>query len=296
MHKFISVIIPAYESMGHLPECLEALMNQNYPESGYEIIVVDNGQNPGIESIVDQYPNVFLIKEPKASSYIARNTGIRHARGEFVVFTDADCIAHVDFLAAGISTLQSTDNCGLVGGRVALRERIPNKPTAVELFEKEFTFTQEKFIRIGKQASTSNVFTYAKVINKIGGFNQDLKSTGDFEWSHKVAKAGYLLAYSHEACVYHPTRRTWKAIAKRTRRIAGGKHDKLTNSGFTVKKFLAETTRAALPLRRTRQIIRMKNVGLADKAKIFTVLVYVGIIETTERLTLQFLNRVSQRS
>ena len=296
MSTFISVIIPAYESMGDLPECLEALMNQSCPANDYEIIVVDNGQNPGIEALVDQYPNVFLIKEPRASSYIARNTGIRHARGEYVVFTDADCIAHVGFLAAGISTLRSTDNCGLVGGRIALQECIPNRPNAVEMFEKEFTFTQEQFIRDGKQASTANVFTYAEVIGEVGDFNQDLKSTGDFEWSHRIAQAGYVLAYSHEACVSHPTRRTWKAIAKRTKRIAGGKHDKLMIGGFTVRRFLAGIIRAALPLRRSLQIMRLKNIGLIGKMKIFTVLVYVGIIETSERVMLQFFNGVSQRS
>ncbi len=296
MSIFISIIIPAYESMGDLPECLEALTRQSYPTNDYEIIVVDNGQNPGIEALVDQHPNVLLIKEPKAGSYVARNTGIRHARGELIAFTDADCIAHEEFISAGISTLRGTDNCGLVGGRIVLRERIPNKPNAVELFESKFTFTQEKFIRIGKQASTANVFTYAEVISEIGGFNQDLKSTGDFEWSHRIAQAGYILAYSHEACVYHPTRRTWKAIAKRTKRIAGGKHDKLISNGFTVRRFLVGIRRAALPLGKIRQLARMKDINLIAKVKIFTVLVYVGIIETRERLTLQFFNGVSQRS
>ena len=83
---------------------------------------------------------------------------------------------------------------------------------------------------------------------------------------------------------------------ERTKRIAGGKHDKLMIGGFTVRRFLAGIIRAALPLRRSLQIMSLKNIGLIGKMKIFTVLVYVGIIETSERVTLQFFNGVSQRS
>jgi GT2 family glycosyltransferase len=282
--------------MGDLPDCLEALMKQSYPKDCYEIIVVDNGQNYGIESLVKKYPNVFLVAEVRPGSYIARNTGLYHARGEFIVFTDADCIAHTDFLSSGISVLESDENCGLVGGQIVLQELIPQQPTAVELFEREFTFTQEKYIKKGKQASTANVFTSAEVIKKVGNFDQNLKSTGDFEWSHRISKAGYELFYSPEACVYHPTRRTWKAIAKRTKRIAGGKHDKLMNTGFTVKKFLVGLRRAAFPLGRARQIIGSEKLSLANKIKIFSVMIFVSIIETRERVLLQFFHRVSTRS
>ena len=296
MHKFVSVIIPAYDSMADLPACLESLIEQSYPRDCYEIIVVDNGLNSGIESLIEKYPNISLVKEARPSSYIARNTGLLHARGEIIVFTDADCLAQTNFLSSGISALLADENCGLVGGRIALQERIPQKPTAVELFEREFTFTQEKYINKGKQASTANVFTYAEIIKKVGNFDQNLKSTGDFEWSHRISKAGYKLAYSHEACVYHPTRRTWKAIAKRTKRIAGGKHDKLTNNGFTVKRFLVEIRRSALPLGRIRQAVRSENLSLVNKIKVFSVIIFISIIETKERVSLQFLNRVSKRS
>jgi len=296
MPKFVSVIIPAYESMGDLPDCLEALMKQSYPKDCYEIIVVDNGQNYGIESLVKKYPNVSLVNEARPGSYIARNTGLQHARGEFVVFTDADCIAHTDFLSSGISVLESDENCGLVGGQIVLQELIPQQPTAVELFEREFTFTQEKYIKKGKQASTANVFTSAEVIKKVGNFNQNLKSTGDFEWSHRISKAGYELAYSPEACVYHPTRRTWKAIAKRTKRIAGGKHDNLMSNGFTVRKFLAGLRRAAFPLGKVRQIVGAEKLSLVNKVKIFSVVVFVSFIETRERILLKFFQRVSTRS
>ena len=106
--------------MDHLPACLDSLVRQSWPTADFEVIVVDNGGNPGLESLIETYANVLLVDESQPSSYAARNRGLAEARGEFIVFTDADCIAHEDFLRAGIEALQAAPGIGLAGGRVVL--------------------------------------------------------------------------------------------------------------------------------------------------------------------------------
>jgi len=52
---FVSVIIPVYNDSIRLRTCLQALEEQTYPQSSYEVIVVDNGSDESIEPIVAEF-------------------------------------------------------------------------------------------------------------------------------------------------------------------------------------------------------------------------------------------------
>ncbi len=293
---FVSIIIPAYKAMDHLPACLDSLARQSWPAADFEVIVVDNGGNPGLESLIETYANVFLVDESQPSSYAARNRGLAEARGEFIVFTDADCIAHEDFLRAGIEALQAAPGIGLAGGRVVLREQRPDRPTAVELYEIEFTFTQEEYIEVGQQASTANIFTSVEVIEKVGKFDPELKSGGDFEWSHRVYEAGFKLVYAPYAIVYHPTRGSFAALAERTRRIAGGRHDVNRNDFIGGLAFIRKLAASLLPVRCWQRLWQAKNLAFWEKFKIYLVLVGISLVRVEELLQLRWGRRQPRRS
>ena len=99
---FVSVIVPVYKGMTTLPACLDALEQQIYAVDRYEVLLIDNGENPAIEACIANYPHVNLLIESQPSSYIARNTGLAHAHGEGIAFTDADCIPDPNWLQAGM--------------------------------------------------------------------------------------------------------------------------------------------------------------------------------------------------
>ena len=89
---FISVIIPVWNSPDLLAKCLAALAVQSYPRERYEVLVVDNGSTDSTAAVARNYPFVTLLSEPVPGAYRARNRGLAAARGEYVAFTDADCI------------------------------------------------------------------------------------------------------------------------------------------------------------------------------------------------------------
>ena len=222
MRPFISVIIPVFNDCARLGICLAALSRQSYPKDCTEIVVVDNGLNDGIELLVKQYSSVILIKEVKPGSYSARNAGIARAQGEVIAFTDADCIPGDDWIEKGVSRLTGTSGCGLVTGDLELFFKNPQKPTPVELFCDSFSEGRESILKEVRWGATANIFTYREVINRVGRFNEVLKSGGDFEWGNRVFLSGFTLLHAPEVKVRHPARNSFSQLYWWHTRLIGG--------------------------------------------------------------------------
>ncbi|RPH94909.1 MAG: glycosyltransferase family 2 protein [Lysobacterales bacterium] len=96
----ISVVIPVFNTAPYLERVVAALLAQDYPRGGYELIFVDNGSNDGSPDTLARYPEIRLLREPERGSYAARNLGLRHARGDILAFTDSDCFPAPGWLTA----------------------------------------------------------------------------------------------------------------------------------------------------------------------------------------------------
>jgi GT2 family glycosyltransferase len=85
----VSVIIPAYNRAKRLPAAIESVRRQDL--DALEIVLVDDGSVDDTRAVVAQYGSlVRYIYQPNAGVGAARNTGIRHATGEFIAFLDSD--------------------------------------------------------------------------------------------------------------------------------------------------------------------------------------------------------------
>lgn len=90
----VSVIIPAYNAEKTLRECLDSLLAQDY--ENYEIIVVDDGSTDNTKGVAESYGSdkIRCVRQPNGGVSAARNAGISLARGEYVIFCDADdCVS-----------------------------------------------------------------------------------------------------------------------------------------------------------------------------------------------------------
>lgn len=231
---FVSVIIPVYNDSERIKNCLEALEKQTYPHNLYEVIVVDNASDEVhcIKGVVTQFSHAIAAYEIRPSSYAARNKGISLAKGDIVAFTDADCIPAKDWIEKGVANLLSVPNCGLVAGKIEYFFKQPNKPTAVELYDSLTGIAQKRFLALNYGA-TANVFTFKSVIDKVGGFDDKLKSSGDSEWGKRVFSFGYQQVYGEDTCVAHPARASYSEVCKQMRRITGGWHDMRKKQGYS---------------------------------------------------------------
>lgn len=98
MGGLLSIIIPAYNIESYIGRCLDSLLNQTYED--LEIIVVDDGSTDNTLSIIKEYCNkddrITVIHKENEGVSVARLTGMKKAKGEYVGFVDGDDIVEQD--------------------------------------------------------------------------------------------------------------------------------------------------------------------------------------------------------
>lgn len=118
-----TVLIPARNEENNIGALLEVLQGQSYPRERIEIIVMDDGSADQTPTIVQQYPAVKLIRlnnqEGFGGKKQAIEAGIRSARHEWILTTDADSLPTVDWIAA-INALLDREEMVCVVGPVSL--------------------------------------------------------------------------------------------------------------------------------------------------------------------------------
>ena len=97
----ISVIIPAYNAEKQITNCLKSFENQRYKD--FEIIVVNDGSTDKSEEVVNNYKqkspmNILLVTQINSGVSVARNTGVKHARGNYLCFVDSDDMVTPEYL------------------------------------------------------------------------------------------------------------------------------------------------------------------------------------------------------
>jgi len=116
--KKISVLITTHNSIKHIEECLDSILNQGFKD--YEIIVIDNASQDMTREIArNKYPEMTLVKN--ATNYgisKAWNQGIALARGCYICCINDDVRLHSDFLANIYKAIESDIRVGAVQPKV----------------------------------------------------------------------------------------------------------------------------------------------------------------------------------
>ena len=96
----VSVIIPVYNAYDYLRPAIDSILDQTLTE--LEVICIDDGSTDNSLEILKEYqerdPRVRIVTETNAGPGIARNNGIKRARGEYLAFLDADDFYEPTFL------------------------------------------------------------------------------------------------------------------------------------------------------------------------------------------------------
>ena len=90
-----SIIIPIYNVEEFIKECLDSVMSQTFKD--YEVIAVNDGTKDNSMDIVKKY-KVKIINQENGGLSSARNTGVKHAKGEYIIFLDSDDTIERDLL------------------------------------------------------------------------------------------------------------------------------------------------------------------------------------------------------
>jgi cellulose synthase/poly-beta-1,6-N-acetylglucosamine synthase-like glycosyltransferase len=198
-----SVIVPFLNEEIFIERCLQALLQQSFDSRDYEIICIDNGSTDGSLAIVHRYP-VTVLHESRQDPYLARNCGIRAARGRFLAFTDADCIVDRHWLAGLHQHLEGTD-ADIVLGRLLYPAPTP---ASLQCYE-QYYHTKLMYIYGQKlmpyyYGHAGNMAVRAPVFQQVGLFS-GMPIVGDTEIIHNLLwhrpKAN--ITYAPEAKAVH---------------------------------------------------------------------------------------------
>jgi len=198
---FVSIVVAARNEEKYISDCIDALVNQSYSKNLFEIIIVDDRSTDSTAEIVEQYCqrnhnlNLIKIREVPASvspKKHALETGIKAAKGEIILTTDADCVPLKGWIKTMVSYFEP--NIGLVAGFSPTESS--EKPT---LFSKLFTLDSISLaalsassFKTGKPLTVSgrNLAYRKKVFEEVNGF-QNIKhhiSGDDDLFLHKVVE------------------------------------------------------------------------------------------------------------
>ena len=90
----LSIVVPVYNVEQYIRSCVESIYRQELDENDFEVILVNDGTQDNsfviIEDIISNHTNITVIEQRNQGLSVARNTGLQHAKGEYVLFVDSD--------------------------------------------------------------------------------------------------------------------------------------------------------------------------------------------------------------
>ena len=110
MTKKVSIIVPVYNVEKYLERCILSLLDQDIPKNDYEIIMVNDGSTDKsyeiAQGLAKKSDNIILLTQENQGLSGARNTGIRLAKGEYLIFVDSDDYIEQNILSSILSFVQ----------------------------------------------------------------------------------------------------------------------------------------------------------------------------------------------
>ncbi|HYE75820.1 MAG TPA: glycosyltransferase [Blastocatellia bacterium] len=193
----VSVIIPAYNVAPYIAETIQSVLTQSYTD--YEIIVVNDGSTDKTEEAILEFrEHLIYVSQPNSGPSCARNNAIKLARGKYLALLDGDDIWVPDYLEKMVGRLEAEPEIDLIFANAEL--------FGDPYFEGQYFFdkspvsepvTFEKVLTRECNVCIASVFK-RELINRIGGFDPQLRGVEDFDLWLRMLKAGARFAYTLE--------------------------------------------------------------------------------------------------
>ena len=181
----VTVVIPCYNQAHFLGEAIESVLVQSYPN--FEIIVVDDGSPDDTSEVAASYPKVRLIRQENQGLSGARNTGLRHSKGEYVVFLDADDRLLPEALEAHLDHLEAHPQCAFVSGpcrRIAADGSPLPTPSRLHVEGDHYLMLLHRCYIVPPAV----VMYRRAILETVGGFDTSLSPSADHEMYLRIAR------------------------------------------------------------------------------------------------------------
>ncbi|CAN7291326.1 glycosyltransferase [Rhizobium sp. LjRoot254] len=275
----VAVAIACYNHGRFLAEAIESVLAQTCPAS--EIIVVDDGSADETEVVAKNYSTVTYVWQANQGLSSARNTGLRHARSDYILFLDADDLLFPNAIADSRACLEANPTAAFVSGG---HQMIDAK--GVELTRIPTRLDRKGYAGLlagNHIAMHATVLYRRRLLLDAGGFDESLRACEDYDVYLRLSRQYPIAAYDSISTKYrrHESNMTGnpahmlryaKAVLQKHRPAAGGDPtlEKAWRTGWDFFEDFYGRELARLSLRRLARPSTM-GLGLKDLTSGFEV-------------------------
>lgn len=179
INSLVSVIIPCYNDHKYILKAIDSINQQTY--KNVEIFVIDDGSDETTKQILRsiKQANLFVLHQTNGGPSKARNSGIKEAKGEFILTLDADDYFEPSFLEKALHILQNSTRIGLVtcNGFIFNEKGITGKFISKSGSASDFLFFN---------SALGNSLFRKICWSNVGGYDEDMKN-GYEDWDFHVS-------------------------------------------------------------------------------------------------------------
>jgi len=219
----ISIIIPCRNEEKYIEDCLESILNNDYPKDSLEVFVIDGESTDSTIERVGKYITEFnfikLLKNKKHTVPFALNIGIKEAAGDFIIRLDAHSKIPNNYFSTLIkwSKARNADNIGAVC-ITDVKNKNPKTNSIIKVLSNRFGVGNSYF-RIGtdriKEVDHVPFGCFKKeIFDKVGLFDERLVRNQDIEFSKRILKMGGRIFLLPDLFCTYFARETFGGIAK----------------------------------------------------------------------------------
>jgi glycosyltransferase involved in cell wall biosynthesis len=221
-----SVIVPVFNRPHEVEELLDSLTRQHFRD--FEVLIIDDGSTNRCDEVVDKFRDRLAVQyyfKPNSGPGPSRNYGFIHARGDYFILVDSDCILPDTYFQAIEESLAKLPLDAWGGPDRAM--------TAFTPMQRAMGYTMSSFLTTGGirggqkrvtwfQPRSFNMGLAKRVFRKTGGFKLD-RYAEDIEFSVRMKKEGFKIGLIQDAFVYHKRRTNWQEFYRQVFNFGKGR-------------------------------------------------------------------------
>jgi glycosyltransferase involved in cell wall biosynthesis len=207
----VSIIIPAYKVAPYIAATLDSVFAQTY--LNYEVIVVNDGSpdTEEFEEAIQPYlDRIRYLKQENLGASVARNKGVKAARGEFIAFLDADDLWQPNYLSQQMKFIRARNSDLVCADATMFGEPDTEGQSYMTLLMNDAPASDDvgflQLIDASRCLITSGIVARREPLIDAGLFDPALRTAQDFDMWLRLALKGARLSYHRQALLKYRCR------------------------------------------------------------------------------------------
>jgi glycosyltransferase involved in cell wall biosynthesis len=196
--SLVSVIIPCYNHAHFLPDAINSVLSQNY--NHVEIIVVDDGSTDNTKEKTAEFVRVNYFYQSNQGLSAARNTGIKHSSGKYLIFLDADDYLLPEAISTNVLHLEKNPSWAFVSG---WHDKVDEWKYPIEQDEQILVHVNHyQNLLCGNYIGMHATVLYQRWVFDEVKFDASLKACEDYDLYFKIARKFPIGNHSKKIAAY----------------------------------------------------------------------------------------------